>query len=106
MLWRHAENNKQFRVENDQPFLAQDVSTQQAFIYYPGGKIEVSRAYHGSGKIGDNRHGKHGTTLGSKALSEGHKGGNYRYRLYIKGLEEGVNHNDHDRLVRMHEKNG
>lgn len=113
MIWRHASNNpKMFaQVEpgtdklKEFPFMAQDLSTKQAFIYYPGGQVEVTRAFHGSGPIG-NIPESHGSSLGSKRLEKWFTGGKYRYRLYMKGLEHGINHNDHKRLNRVHEKSG
>jgi len=66
MLDRHAKNNPNFRA--DQPFLAHDVGTRQAFIYFPGGDVEVCPATHGYAGIG-NKEGGGGTSLGSKLLT-------------------------------------
>ena len=39
ILERHAKNNPNFSA--DQPFLAHDVGTKQAFVYFPPGEAVV-----------------------------------------------------------------
>lgn len=97
---RHAQNDPHF--SSDQPFLAQDISTQTAFIYYPGGRIETCSATHGTNGI-NNKNNSHGSSLGSKRLTQGWKWDGMKYRLIVDGLEW-CNANDKERLIRVHEQ--
>ena len=45
IMERNATNNPDF--SHTQPFIAHDLATQQAFIYYPDGSVDISVAYHG-----------------------------------------------------------
>ncbi|MBP7823498.1 hypothetical protein KA050_04055, partial [Candidatus Gracilibacteria bacterium] len=51
MLERHAKNNPNFRA--DQPFLAHDVGTKKAFVFFPPGEAVVCGATHGYAGVGN-----------------------------------------------------
>ena len=99
MLERHAKNNPNFRA--DQPFLAHDVWTKQAFVFFPPGEAVVCWATHGYGGVWNVSKGG-GTSLGSKTLSKWWDDDVMSSRTVVHGLEE-CNKNDEQRLIRVHE---
>jgi hypothetical protein len=99
ILERHAKNNPNFRV--DQPFLAHDVGTKQAFVFFPPGEVVVCWATHGYGGVW-NVNGGGGTSMWSKALSEWWDWNGMDSRTIVHGLEN-CNKNDEQRLIRVHE---
>ncbi len=99
VLERNAKNNPNFNA--NQPFLAHDVGTKQAFVYFPDGSVEVCPATHGYAGIG-NKEGGGGTSLGSKLLAPWFEGWKLKYRTIVRWLES-CNANDEQRLVRVHE---
>lgn len=99
ILERHAKNNPNFRA--DQPFLAHDVWTKQAFVFFPPGEAVVCWATHGYAGVW-NVSGGGGTSLGSKTLSKWWEWNGMNSRTIVHGLEE-CNKNDEQRLIRVHE---
>lgn len=99
VLERHAKNNPNFRA--DQPFLAHDVGTKQAFVFFPPGEAVVCWATHGYAGVWNVAEGG-GTSLGSKTLSKWWEWNGMNSRTIVHGLEE-CNKNDEQRLIRVHE---
>ncbi len=99
VIERHAKNNPNFSA--DQPFLAHDVGTKQAFVYFPPGEAVVCWATHGYAGIW-NVSGSGATSLGSKRLSEWWSDAKMESRTIVHGLES-CNANDEQRLIRVHE---
>lgn len=99
ILERHAKNNPNFTAS--QPFLAHDVGTKQAFVFFPPGEAVVCWATHGYGGVW-NVSGAGGTSLGSKTLSKWWEWNGMNSRTIVHGLED-CNKNDEQRLIRVHE---
>lgn len=99
ILERHAKNNPNFSA--NEPFLAHDVGTKQAFVFFPPGEALVCWATHGYGGVWNVSEGG-GTSLGSKRLSKWWEWNGMDSRTIVHGLES-CNKNDEQRLIRVHE---
>lgn len=132
IICRNAINNPDF--SSKKPFLAQDLSTRTAYIYYPDPKeFHTTYAWHWSWGRGiqwvknwniSNIPWSNSTSLWSKKLKANWGRGNYKYRINVDWLEpikKRINLNksaakyddpssfwnstDNSRLIRIHESN-